>query len=169
MQKSAMTSEKKIKTALDELRMLMMGAQILLGFQFQAPFQVGFAHLPAALQSLGIAAIVLMIVIVGLLIMPNAYHRIAENGEATLSLQRVIRSVAGITMLPLAAVVAIDMLLALQQSLTPTVAMVVAGTIFSCTCCLWYAVGFGRETDALKGRVMPENSKSGTSLSAKIE
>jgi hypothetical protein len=164
-----MSFEKKIKTALDELRMLMMGAQILLGFQFQAPFQATFDRLPIALQLLNVVACALMIGIVGMLILPNAYHRTVADGEATAALQRLIRRVAAITMLPLAAAVAIDVLLALQQILTPETAIVVASTIFTCACCLWYAAGFGREAEAGKDRVMPENTRGRTSLSAKIE
>jgi hypothetical protein len=38
----------RTKTALDESRMLMLGAQILLGFQFQAPFQTAWASPPIA-------------------------------------------------------------------------------------------------------------------------
>jgi hypothetical protein len=32
-----------LKVSLDELRMQLLGAQVLLGFEFQGPFQDGFA------------------------------------------------------------------------------------------------------------------------------
>jgi hypothetical protein len=38
----------KIKTALDETRMLILGAQVLLGFQFGGAFQDGFDQPTAA-------------------------------------------------------------------------------------------------------------------------
>ena len=37
---------KKVKTALDETRMLIMGAQILVGFGFQGVFADAFNQLP---------------------------------------------------------------------------------------------------------------------------
>ena len=41
-----MQLSKKIKTALDETRMLILGAQILLGFELRAAFSEGFDKLP---------------------------------------------------------------------------------------------------------------------------
>lgn len=73
----------RTKTALDESRMLMLGAQILLGFQFQAPFQDGFSTASNSEKMLELAVLGLIIVVVGLLIAPSAHHRIAENGEAS--------------------------------------------------------------------------------------
>ena len=36
----------KVKTALDETRMLILGVQILVGFQFRTVFEDGFDQLP---------------------------------------------------------------------------------------------------------------------------
>jgi hypothetical protein len=41
-----MELSKKVKIALDETRMLILGAQILLGFQFRGAFSDGFDQLP---------------------------------------------------------------------------------------------------------------------------
>jgi hypothetical protein len=41
-----MSTERKFKTALDEMRLLILGAQILFGFEFEAVFQEGFRELP---------------------------------------------------------------------------------------------------------------------------
>lgn len=73
----------RTKTALDESRMLMLGAQILLGFQFQAPFQNGFPAISSAEKTTEVAVLGLIILVVGLLIAPSAHHRISEDGEAS--------------------------------------------------------------------------------------
>src|SRR2546430_389699 len=39
------STHRKVKTGLDETRLLILGAQILLGFHLNAAFQSGFAHL----------------------------------------------------------------------------------------------------------------------------
>jgi hypothetical protein len=39
--------ERKLKTALDESRLLILGAQVLFGFQFQSVFQDRFVELAA--------------------------------------------------------------------------------------------------------------------------
>ena len=59
---------KKTKISLDETRMLILGAQILVGFQFNAVFQQDFAQLPPASRGLDGIALVLMLVSVALLI-----------------------------------------------------------------------------------------------------
>jgi hypothetical protein len=162
-----MSFDKKVKTALDELRMLMMGAQILLGFQFQAPFQKTFGHLQSALQMLDLVAVALMIAVIGLLILPNAYHRIVEDGEATVSLQQLIRRAAGTTMLPLATVIGIDVLLTAQLMMAEAAAILVAAAAFVSSFCLWYALGFGRASGRESN--VPKDEQGRTSLSAKIE
>jgi hypothetical protein len=40
--------ESALKVSLDELRMQMLGSQVLFGFQFQGLFQDNFAALPAS-------------------------------------------------------------------------------------------------------------------------
>jgi hypothetical protein len=42
-----MELSKKVKTALDETRMLILGAQILLGFEFRAAISDGFDQMPS--------------------------------------------------------------------------------------------------------------------------
>jgi Family of unknown function (DUF6328) len=69
---------KKIKLALDETRILILGAQILLGFQFRMVFSDRYEELPASLQWLDGVALVPMICVVALLITPGPYHRIVR-------------------------------------------------------------------------------------------
>jgi hypothetical protein len=45
-----MDLDKKLKTALDESRLLILGAQVLFGFLFQAVFQDPFKEVPPASQ-----------------------------------------------------------------------------------------------------------------------
>ena len=66
-----MELSKKVKVALDETRMLILGAQILLGFQFRGVFGDGYDQLPADSRYLSGVALGLMICVVGLLITPG--------------------------------------------------------------------------------------------------
>src|SRR3981081_2028843 len=76
-----MELSKKVKTALDETRMLILGAQILLGFEVRAAFSDGFDKLPPHSRHLGAFALMLMVPAVALMIMPGPYHRIVEGGQ----------------------------------------------------------------------------------------
>src|SRR3712207_6844410 len=73
----------KVQEALSEVRTLALGAQILLGFQYQALFRPRFDELPAYTNSLEAVAFALLVAALALLIAPSAFHCICERGEAT--------------------------------------------------------------------------------------
>src|ERR1043165_6904451 len=54
----------KIKTTLDEGRMVILGAQVLLGFQFRSIFEKGFEKLPAHAQYVKLGGLGLMLLAV---------------------------------------------------------------------------------------------------------
>lgn len=66
-----MELSRKVKIALDETRMLILGAQILLGFQFRGVFSDGYERLPTDARYLDGVALGLMVCVVGLLICAN--------------------------------------------------------------------------------------------------
>src|SRR5438067_10514433 len=78
----------KVKTTLDEARMLILGSQVLLGFQFRATLEKGFDKLPEHAKYTKFWGLALMILAVVLLMWPGAYHQIVEDGEDTEGLQR---------------------------------------------------------------------------------
>jgi hypothetical protein len=75
-----MDLDRKLKTALDESRLLILGAQVLFGFLFQAVFQDLFKDVPAASQALQCAGR-FMLLSICLLIAPSLYHQIIFDGE----------------------------------------------------------------------------------------
>ncbi|PAY06787.1 hypothetical protein CK489_28480 [Bradyrhizobium sp. UFLA03-84] len=91
----------KLKTALDESRLLILGAQVLFGFAFQGVFQELFRDVSPAGHSLQCAALVLLCGSVGLLIAPSMYHRIACNGQSRHQALHVTTSLTGWSLLPL--------------------------------------------------------------------
>ena len=74
---------KLVKTALDETRMLVLGAQILLGFELSGVFRDGFETLPTHARYLDGVALLLMIITVAFLVAPESYHQIVEIGADT--------------------------------------------------------------------------------------
>jgi Family of unknown function (DUF6328) len=73
----------KVKTGLDEARMLVLGCEILVGFQFQAAFQPIFQTRPRYTRFANVIALLLMIAALGLLIAPSCQYIIAERGKST--------------------------------------------------------------------------------------
>lgn len=73
---------KRLKTSLDELRMQMMGTQILFGFQLQIVIMTeAFDHLPQRFQTLHIAGLAFTAISTALLLTLAAIHRIAFAGD----------------------------------------------------------------------------------------
>lgn len=78
-----MEGAQRLKIALDETRMLILGAQVLLGFQMRSVFQESFERVSGPSRLCDAIAVLLMVALVGLLIAPAAYHRLVDDGNAT--------------------------------------------------------------------------------------
>jgi uncharacterized protein involved in response to NO len=73
----------KIRTLGTEIRVVLPGAQALLGFQFSAFFSDAFEHLTDASKAIHFASVTGMAIVVLLLMAPAAFHRIATGGDDT--------------------------------------------------------------------------------------
>ena len=96
-----MEIERQLKTALDESRLLILGAQVLFGFQFQATFQELFSSLPASSRYIHCAGLLLLLISVGLLIAPSLFHQIIFEGESRSGAINAATVLAGASLLPL--------------------------------------------------------------------
>jgi hypothetical protein len=78
----------KIQHALDESRMLILGVEILIGFEFTATFQDGFGGLPSLSRNLNSVSLTLLLMTMALLIWPAIFHQMAEMGQDTVRMHR---------------------------------------------------------------------------------
>ncbi len=79
----------KIRHVLTEARMVLPGAQALLGFQFLTVLSESFPDLPPASKWIHLSALMLVCLSTILLMTPAAYHRIALAGEETEDFHRL--------------------------------------------------------------------------------
>jgi hypothetical protein len=135
-----MRPEQKIKIALDENRMSIMGVQILLGFQLQAPFQKLFDALPESLKYLSLVAFGLLTAAVALLIAPSAYHWIVTKGGAEARLERGITRLINIALALLALAIALDLYLVGDWVIGATTGVVLGLLFCLCAFVFWYGV-----------------------------
>lgn len=98
----------KIENALNEGRILILGTQVFLGFQYRAIFEPGFKDLPLQTQYLKTANLGLMLIAFGLLVAPGAYHQIIEKGNDTERLHRFTIEIMETALLPFAMGFGID-------------------------------------------------------------
>lgn len=94
--------EQRVKTALDETRLLILGAEVLFGFHLNGVFQNGFPALAAHARVLHATSFVLMAICVALLITPSLQHRIADGGRATKRIVTASAAFAAAALVPFA-------------------------------------------------------------------
>jgi hypothetical protein len=102
-------AHKRLKTALDETRLLILGAQVLFGFHLNAVFQSEFDSLPETPRLLYALAFLAMASSIALLIAPSMQHRLVEEGRTSGRLLGLATWLAGLALLPFALSLAIDL------------------------------------------------------------
>jgi hypothetical protein len=73
----------RVRQVLTETRVVLPGAQALLGFQFATVLVEGFSKLPRTAQMVHLVSLGMVALSTILLMTPAAYHRIVEEGEST--------------------------------------------------------------------------------------
>jgi hypothetical protein len=137
-----MALHERMKTALDETRTLILGAQILLGFQYQGVFQERFEALPPHARAVDAWALGLMLLVTGLLIAPSAFHRIAEGGVSTGRMHALTGRFAAAALLPFAVALGLDLAIALERALGGRWMGWAAGTgVALLALTTWYGMG----------------------------
>ena len=137
-----MSLSKKVKTALDETRLLILGAQVLFGFELSSVFQDAFSEFSQTSRLLVCAGQVLMAFSIGLLIAPSMQHRIVEGGQDTIRIHNMTGLFAGLGLLPFAVSLAIGIYLIFDRVFGAP-----AGAIAAALCCAlaalsWYGLEF---------------------------
>lgn len=171
---------KKVKCALDEARILVLGSQVLMGFEFRSFFETRFNELSPFAQHLKFASLLLMLLALLLLIMPAAFHRIVEQGEATEEQHRFTTAIMDFALLPFALVLAADLYLAVFSVATQMAAIASAIGAALVTFFFWYGLEWWKRAHenvvaprcrAAQGeKAMTQNETSGrTPLADKIE
>jgi hypothetical protein len=133
-----MDAPEKIKIALDETRMLILGAQVLLGFQMRSVFQEGFQELPRHARTLDAAALLLMVAVVGLLIAPAVHHRQVDNGDATTRIMRMVSLAMSAALALFALSMGINLFIAFQRIADQASAMVAGIALLGLALWFWF-------------------------------
>ncbi len=137
-----MKLEHKLKAALDENRLFILGAQVLFGFQFSGVFQEAFAELPFASHLLACGALVLLMLTIGLLVAPSMEHRIVERGEDNPRVLAVATAFAGWALLTLSTGLACDLFIAVRQAVSPLAGGLVGAGFFAVAIFFWFVLAF---------------------------
>ena len=130
--------DKRVKTALDETRLLILGAQILFGFHLNGAFQRGFGDLSALSKGLYAGSFAVMAVAIGLLITPSLQHRLIEQGRASARLLAVTTRFAAMALLLFALGLATDLYVIIAFRFGSATGLVIGLCFGLLAVMLWY-------------------------------
>lgn len=103
---------RKLRYALDEARILVLGSQVLLGFEYRAFLEARFEGLPDWARAAKLAALCVMLVAFAILLSPAAYHRIAADGEDRPDVLRLSTVALDLALLPIGLALGLDVAIA---------------------------------------------------------
>jgi uncharacterized protein DUF6328 len=135
-------TDKKVKTALDETRLLILGAQILFGFHLNGAFQRGFVDLSPVSKGLHAGVFVVMAIVIGLLIAPSLQHRLVEQGEASVRILAATTRFAGMALLLFAFALATDLYVVVAYRFGAATGLVIGGGFGALAALLWYGAAW---------------------------
>jgi uncharacterized protein DUF6328 len=132
----------RVQNALDEARILILGGQILLGFEYRAFFEQGFAALPEWARATKLVTLCLMMGMLALVVLPGPFHRLVEKGEDSERMHRVATGATTLALFPFALGLGLDVLVAMirVEDLALRVALGVAGATCAVALFFWYGV-----------------------------
>jgi hypothetical protein len=161
-----MATDERLKTALDESRLLILGAQVLFGFQFEAAFQELFSGIPATSRYVHCAGLLLLLISIGLLIAPSLFHQIIFAGESRPGAVRIASTFAGASLLPLTLGLGAATFIAFEQLFDRGIGIAAAASFTAIALGLFYGPGLAWRRKRKKSMAQEQ---TGTPLKSRIE
>jgi hypothetical protein len=137
-----------IENVFSEVRMLVLGGQVLLGFSYRICFEKKFEHISRPAQVAEIAGLAIMTAALGWLIWPAAFHQIAVKGRMTAGLHAFTSKVLDWALLPIALGLALTQY-TVASALDLSFAPAIGAGAGAFALCIWYAWSLaGRPRDS---------------------
>src|SRR5882724_8410748 len=103
--------EEETRTTIEEARMVLPGIQAFFGFQLIAVFNNRFQDLTHMEQVLHLIALLMLALSIALIMVPAAYHRIAERGMVSRHFVEIASRFLEFAMFPLMLSITVDLFL----------------------------------------------------------
>lgn len=142
----------KVQYAMDEGRMLILGVQVLLGFDFQGFLTKAYEALPASGRACELASLAALLVTMAILFAPVARHRLVDDGKDTPRLHAFTRKTTAAALLPFAIGLACDAYVLGLRAFGATLGVVLASAIGVAALAAWYALPWFWKDDAARHR-----------------
>ena len=131
----------RVKNALDETRTMILGTQVLLGFQYQLLFYPGFTRLQPWGRVLDAVALGLTLVTCALLLACIPYHRVAEDGDDSMRLVHQVSLMAAGALGTTALAIGADFTLVMEHAVSPSLSLWCGALALMACLSLWFFHG----------------------------
>lgn len=155
--------DRKVKMALDEGRLLILGVQVMLGFQFESFFQDRFATLDGQSKAACLASASLLVLAVAMLVLPSMRHRLVDRGNARFRLLRLANRCSTLGLVPMAAALGIAVFVVMARHFGDVAGLASGAALGGLAVIMWFGLGLfiGRnaEKDAMEEHETPLSTK----------
>lgn len=128
----------QVKHALNEARMLVLGVQVLLGFELRAFFEPRFDALSSAERWLKLVGFCTLLGVLGVLLTCAARHRLVEGGRDSVAFHRFVQRCLEIALFPLGLALGLEIALAAARMARPGLAALAGSLTAGAALSLWY-------------------------------
>jgi hypothetical protein len=164
------TLREKIKIALDESRMLILGAQVFLGLGFRSAFEPAFERLPKSSQTIKLVSLVVLLVTIGLLMAPGSYHRIVRAGSDAQDVHDFATTLMDVALIPFAMALSLDFYVGTGRILGFAGGVAQGAAIGAIAIFFWYGLAFLSPRAKRKTRTKTKTTRANpTELKDKID
>jgi hypothetical protein len=130
----------KIQNALDECRMLVLGAQILVGALYRTAFEPGFDRLPPSSQYLALGALAVIMVAVVVLLAPVPHHVLIGHGFNNRRFHHFILNMMTLALFPFALSLAAEVYVSVAKLDGGHVGLVAGTATLGLALFFWYGL-----------------------------
>src|SRR2546423_10121193 len=159
--------DRRVKTALDETRLLILGAQILFGFHLNGAFQSGFSDLSPQSRGLHAASFLLMAVAIALLIAPSLQHQLVDGGRASNRIITASTRFAGAALLPFALSLGADLYIVIGNRFGGGLGTIAGMGFTAAAIAAWYGAEWLLQRPKPANKPMPEERQ--TPIDVRVE
>jgi hypothetical protein len=153
--------QQKITHVLTEARLVLPGAQALLGFQLVTFLVDAFDDFPASSKMLHLASTCCVALAVVLLLTPATYHRVVERGETTSHIHRFASAMILAATIPLALGICGDLFVVARKVLhSDSIAALTSGVMLAVIFGMWFGVAAVAKLKRRRQRVRHRGEQS---------
>jgi hypothetical protein len=163
------TLKNQVQNALDEARILILGTQVLIGFEYRAVFEERFDALASWARAAALASLCIMLVAYALVSLPAAYHRIAARGHDRSHVHGFTTAVLRLALLPLALGIGVDCAVAGSRALGDRAAVAFGGAVTLASLAGWYGFTYGSRGRRGGAAARPEDDMQPTEVEDRIK